>query len=48
MAINLQEAYRTPNILEQKRKFCLHTMIKTLNVKSKERALKAVMEKSQV
>jgi hypothetical protein len=32
MLINIQEAYRTLNRLDQKRKFYHHTIIKTLNV----------------
>lgn len=32
MPINMQEAYRTTNRLDQKRKFSHHTVIKTLNV----------------
>jgi hypothetical protein len=47
MAIKVQEAYRTPNKLEQKRK-SLYTIIKTLNSQSKERILKAAREKCQV
>ena len=31
MAINVQEAYRTPNRLDQKRKSSHHIIIKTLN-----------------
>jgi hypothetical protein len=38
MAINIQEAYKTPNRLGQK-------IIKTLNAENKERILKAVREK---
>ena len=44
MAINVQEAYRTSNRLDQKRKFSCH-IIKTLNAQNKERILKAVREK---
>ena len=47
-AINIQEAYRTPNRLDQKRKSSHHIIIKTLNVQNKERILKASREKSQV
>ena len=48
MAINIQEAYRTPSRLDQKRNPSCHTIIKTLNVQNKERILKVVMEKGQV
>jgi hypothetical protein len=45
MAINVQEAYRKPNILGQKRKSSHHIIIKTLNEQNKERILKAVRKK---
>ena len=48
MVKNVQEAYRTPNILDQKRKSSRHIMIKTLNAQNKERILKAIREKVQV
>jgi hypothetical protein len=49
MAINIQEAYRTLNRLDQKRKSSHHIMIKIiLNAQNKERTLKAVREKGQV
>jgi uncharacterized coiled-coil protein SlyX len=41
MAIKVQEAYRTPNKWDQKRKSSHYIIIKTLNVQSKERILKA-------
>ena len=41
MAIKVQEAYRTPNKWDQKRKSSCHIIIKTLNAQSKERILKA-------
>jgi len=44
MPINKQEAHRTPNILEQKRNYSYHIIVKTPNVQSKERILKAVRE----
>ena len=44
MAINVQEAYRTPNRLDQKRKSSHHIKIKTPNTLNKERILKAVRE----
>ena len=46
--INVQEAYRTPNRLDQKRKSCCHITIKTLTVWDKERILKASRGKCQV
>jgi hypothetical protein len=45
MSMNIQEAYRTPNRLYQKRNSSCHTIIKTPNALTKERILKAVMEK---
>ena len=46
--MNLQEACRTPNSLEQKRNFSSHIIIETPNAQNKERILKAVREKGQV
>jgi hypothetical protein len=46
--IKIQEAYRTPNKWDQKRKSSHHIFVKTLNAQSKERILKAAREKSQV
>ena len=48
MPMNIQEAYRTPNRLDQKRNSSCHIIIKTPNALNKERILKAVMEKGQV
>jgi hypothetical protein len=48
MPINIQETYRTPNKLDQKRNFSCHIIIKTRNAQNKERILKAVREKGQV
>jgi hypothetical protein len=48
MLMNIQEAYRTPNTLDQKRNSSHHIIIKTPNALSKERILKAVREKGQV
>ena len=48
MAIKVQEAYRTPNKWDQKRKSSHHIIIKTLNAQNKERILKAAREKGQV
>jgi hypothetical protein len=47
MTINVQEAYRTPNKCDQKRK-SYHITIKTLNAQNKEVMLKAAREKCQV
>ena len=46
--MNIQEAYRTPNRLDQKRNFSCHIIIRTTNVQNKDRILKAVREKGQV
>jgi hypothetical protein len=48
MDIKVQEAYRTTNKWDQKRKFSRHILIKGLNVQSKERISKATREKGQV
>ena len=48
MPMNIQEAYRTPNSLDQKRDSFCHIIIKTPNVLNKERLLKAIREKGQV
>jgi hypothetical protein len=48
MPMNIQEAYRNPNRLIQKRNFSCHIIIKTPNTLNKERILKAVKEKGQV
>jgi hypothetical protein len=48
MPMNIQEAYRTPNRLYQKRNSSCHIIIKTPNALNKERILKAVREKCQV
>ena len=48
MAIKVQEAQRTPNKWDQKRKSSCHIIIKTLYVQNKERILKAVRKKGQV
>jgi hypothetical protein len=42
MAMNIQEAYRTPNRLDQKRNCSNHTIFKTSNTQTKERTLKSV------
>jgi hypothetical protein len=46
--MNMQEAYRTPNRLDQKRNSSRHIKIRTTNALNKERILKAVREKGQV
>ena len=48
MPMNIQEAYRTPNRLEQKRNSSLHIIIRTTNALNKDRILKAVREKGQI
>ena len=48
MVINVQEAYRTPNTLNQKKKSSCHIIIKTLNAQNKERILKASKENGKV
>jgi hypothetical protein len=48
MPMNIQESYRTPNSLYQKRNSSLHIIIKTPNAQNKERILKAVKEKGHV
>jgi hypothetical protein len=48
MHINIEEAYRTPNRLDQKRNSSCHLIIKTPNTLNKERILKALREKVQV
>ena len=46
--MNIQEAYRTLNSLDQKRNSSQHKIIKTTNALNKDRILKAVKEKGQV
>ena len=48
MPMNIQEAYRTPNRLDQKRNSSHHIIIKTPNALNKEKILKSVREKGQV
>jgi len=45
MPINIQEAYRTPNRLDQNRNSSRHLIIRTRNALNKDRILKAVGEK---
>jgi zona occludens toxin (predicted ATPase) len=46
--MNIQEAYRTPSSLDQKRNSSCRIIIKTPNALNKGRILKAVREKCQV
>jgi hypothetical protein len=48
MLMNVQEAYRTTNRLDQKRNSFCHIIIKTPNALNKERILKAVRDKGPV
>ena len=48
MPMNIQEVYRTPNRLDQKRNSSRHIIIRTTNAVKKDRILKAVREKGQV
>jgi hypothetical protein len=45
MTMNIQEAYKTSNRLDQKRKSSQHKIIGTTNTLNKDRILKAVKEK---
>ena len=47
MPINIQEAYRTPNRVDENRNSSCH-IIKTPNALNNERIIKAVREKGQV
>jgi hypothetical protein len=48
MPMNIQEAFRTPNRLDQKRNSSRHLVNRTTNALNKDRILKAVREKGQV
>jgi hypothetical protein len=48
MTMNIQEAYRNPNRLDQKRNSSRHIIIRTTNALNKDRILKAVRKKGQV
>ena len=48
MPMKIQEAYKTPNRLNQKRNSLHHIIIKTPNAENKQRILKAEREKGQV
>jgi hypothetical protein len=45
MPINIQEAHRTPNSLDQERNPPSHKLIKAPNTQNKERILKTIREK---
>jgi hypothetical protein len=47
MPMNIKEAYRTPNRLDQKKNYSRHIIIRTTNALNKDRILKAVREKGQ-
>ena len=47
MPMNIQEAYRTPNRLDQNRNTSRNIIIKTTNVLNKESILKAVDKKTK-
>jgi hypothetical protein len=48
MPMNIQEAYRTINRLDQERNSTQHVIIRTTNGLNKDRILRAVREKGQV
>jgi hypothetical protein len=48
MPMNIQEAYRTPNRMDQKKNCSWHIIIRTTNALNKDRILKTVREKAQV
>ncbi|ERE69936.1 LINE-1 type transposase domain-containing protein 1 [Cricetulus griseus] len=48
MPMKVQEAYRTPNRLDNKKKSPQHIIIKTPNLQNKEKILRAAKEKGQV
>jgi hypothetical protein len=47
MPINIQEAYKIPNILNQKRNSSHHIVLKIPNTQNNENVLKALKEKGQ-
>jgi hypothetical protein len=47
MPSNVQEAYKTPNRLNQRRTSARHIIIKTLGLQNKERILKADRKKKE-
>jgi hypothetical protein len=48
MPMTIQEAYRTPNKLDQKRNFSNYIIVKIPNAQNKERILKAIAGQCQV
>jgi hypothetical protein len=48
MSMNIKEAYRTSNRLDQKRNSSCHITIKIPNARNKERILKGIKEKYQL
>jgi hypothetical protein len=48
MLMNIQEAYRTPNRLDQKRNSSRHIIIRKTSALNKDRILKALREKGLV
>jgi hypothetical protein len=46
--MNIQEAYKAPNKLDQKRNSSYHIIIRKTNALNKDRILKAAREKGQV
>jgi hypothetical protein len=48
MPMNIQEAYRTPNRVDQKRNSSQHIIIRITNAINKDRILNAVREKGQL
>jgi tRNA A37 threonylcarbamoyladenosine dehydratase len=48
LPIQVQEASRTPNRLNQNRSAPQHIIIKTISTENKERVLKAIREKKQI
>ena len=48
MPMNIQEAFRTPNRMDQKRNSSQNIIIRTTNALNKDRILKAVREKVQL
>ena len=46
--MNIQEAYRTPNRLDQKRNSSQHIIIRTTHALNKDRILQAIRGKDQV
>jgi hypothetical protein len=48
MPINIQESYRTPNGLDQKRNYSHHIIVKTPNATKQRKNIKTSKGKSQV